>query len=230
MRQLQQVGQLRVKAASLVTLSGRLFTGPLSPQSSERDTSPPCGLSSPIPIMRTDSMDTSTTTGEDPFNVDLRQLSVRFSPAQTVAATTLHDFIDKGGQLDFCVAIDFTSSNGSPLRPGTLHYQSDEVLNDYEETITSIGNAIDKYNTSSECCVWGFGAKFGDGVVRHLFQCGQDQTVKGVEGILNAYRSVFRSGGIYMSGPTVFVKAIQAAAVRARKYVSYPLSQYCFLC
>ena len=109
---------------------------------------------------------------------------------------------------------------GNPLKPGTLHFQSDDVLNDYEECITSIGNAIDKYNSASEYSVLGFGAKFGDGVVRHLFQCGQSPTVKGVEGILDAYRSVFRSGGIYMSGPTVFVKAIQAAAIKARKYVS----------
>ena len=123
-------------------------------------------------------------------------------------------------QLDFCVAIDFTSSNGNPLQPGTLHFQSDEVLNAYEESITSIGNAIDQYNSESEYSVWGFGAKFTDGAVRHLFQCGADPTVKGVDGILSAYRSIFRCGGFYMSGPTVFVKAIQAAAIKARKNVS----------
>ena len=174
-------------------------------------------------------MDTTSTNGEDPFNIDLKQLSVRWTAAQAVPITaTLNDFIDRGGQLDFSVAIDFTSSNGSPLQPGTLHFQSDEALNDYEETITSIGNAVDKYNTSAEYCVWGFGAKFGDGVVRHLFQCGPDQTVKGVQGVLDAYRSVFRSGGIYMSGPTVFVKAIQAAAVRARKHVSVLLISFRF--
>lgn len=109
---------------------------------------------------------------------------------------------------------------GNPMQEGTLHFQSDDVINDYEETITSIGYAIDKYNTSSEYCVWGFGAKFGDEVVRHLFQCGQNQTVKGVDGILEAYKSMFRSGGITMSGPTIFTKAIQAAAVRARNFVS----------
>lgn len=108
---------------------------------------------------------------------------------------------------------------GSPLQEGTLHFQSDEILNDYEETITAIGNAVDKYNTTSDYSVWGFGAKFGDETVRHLFQCGQTPTVKGVEGILSAYRNVFRSGGIIMSGPTVFVKAMQAAAVRAKNYV-----------
>ena len=112
------------------------------------------------------------------------------------------------------------SLKGNPLQPGTLHFQSDDVYNDYEETITAVGNAINKYNSSGEFAVWGFGAKFGDGVVRHLFQCGPSATVRGVGGILNAYRSVFRGGGIYMSGPTVFVNAIQAAAIKARNYVS----------
>lgn len=221
MRQFEQVGRLRVKVASVVTLSGRLYSGTRSPVSPRGSASPSNTTSSPAPIDRTDSMDTTSTTNDDPFNIDLKQMSVRWNANQTVGATTtLESFIDRGGQLDFSVAIDFTSSNGSPLQPGTLHFQSDEALNDYEETITSIGNAVDKYNASSECCVWGFGAKFGDGVVRHLFQCGPDQAVKGVQGILDAYRGVFRSGGIYMSGPTVFVKAIQAAAVRARKHVS----------
>lgn len=225
MRQFEQVGQLRVKAASRVTVSGRVYSGPLSPnKEGSMSYSSPINSPSQSPFDRTESMDTTTTTGEDPFDVDLRQLSFRSSTTQVVTTTTLADFIDKGGQLDFSVAIDFTSSNGNPLQPGTLHFQSDEALNDYEETITAIGNAVGKYNASSEYCVWGFGAKFGDGVVRHLFQCGQNQTVKGVQGVLDAYRSVFRSGGIYMSGPTVFVKAIQAAAVRARKHVSIPVS------
>ena len=118
---------------------------------------------------------------------------------------------------------------GNPLKPGTLHFQGDDVLNDYEESITAIGDAIDKYNTSSEYVVWGFGAKFHDGVVRHLFQCGPTPTVQGVNGILEAYKSVFRSGGVYMSGPTVFVKAIQAAAVKARNYVSRTNSISCSL-
>ncbi|CAB9510120.1 Nicotinic receptor-associated protein 1 [Seminavis robusta] len=216
-RQLQQVGSLRVHAASLVTLSGRDVSKPLATASQILPVSP-LSASSSSPIGRTNSTDSTTTAnGEDPFNVDLRQLSMRFSATQSTPTTSLSEFMDSGGQIDFSVAIDYTSSNGNPLEPGTLHFQSEETFNDYEETITCIGNAIDKYSKSSEYSVWGFGAKFGDGVVRHLFQCGQSPTVKGVDGILDAYRSVFRSGGITMSGPTVFLKAIQSAAVRARK-------------
>jgi hypothetical protein len=64
--------------------------------------------------------------------------------------------------------------------------------------------------------VWGFGAKFND-IVRHIFQLGPSSTVSGDEGVLEAYKSVFRSD-LVMSGPTVFLQVIQAAALRARKY------------
>jgi hypothetical protein len=61
--------------------------------------------------------------------------------------------------------------------------------------------------------VFGFGAKYG-GVVRHCFQCGSAAEVKGVAGVLEAYRQVF-SSGLVMSGPTVFTEVIETAAARA---------------
>ena len=122
-RQLQQVGSLRVKVASLVTLSGRLLSQPLTTAS---QTSPPVSPliapSSPYSIERTTSMDSTITASEDPFNVDLRQLSMRFSASQIAPTTTLNDFIDNGGQLDFCVAIDFTSSNGTKRKEKVVNY------------------------------------------------------------------------------------------------------------
>lgn len=124
---LQQVGQLRVKVACLITLSGRELAGtpvaPLPPNSSsgiDTATSLTGSPISPMRLDRTESSDTTTTaTRDDPFNVDLRQMSVRLSsnisPTENPAAT-LNDFFDCGGQLDFCVAIDFTSSNGMSPR------------------------------------------------------------------------------------------------------------------
>ena len=115
MQKLQQVGQLRVKVASIMTLSGRRLQeaslSPLSPSSSTGSVNPP-SCASP---KRTESHDT-TTTAHDPFNVDLKQLSVRPTSVQhssAVPQVTLSDFLEKGGQLDFCAAIDFTSSNGA---------------------------------------------------------------------------------------------------------------------
>jgi hypothetical protein len=126
------------------------------------------------------------------------------------------EYVDSGCEIDLCFAIDFTSSNGDPRIPGSLHYQTPDSLNDYEETITAIGDALASFNNTREYPVWGFGAKFND-IVRHIFQLGPSSTVSGDEGVLEAYKSVFRSD-LVMSGPTVFLQVIQAAALRARKY------------
>jgi hypothetical protein len=150
------------------------------------------------------------------------------------------EYVDSGCEIDLCYAVDFTSSNGTscnndcggtlracltfllsvrlgdPRIPGTLHYQAADSLNDYEEAITSIGDALSCFNSTKEYPVWGFGAKFG-GITRHIFQCGLTSPVQGVDGVLEAYRSVFHSD-LLMSGPTHFGHVIQAAAWRARKY------------
>ena len=116
MQKLQQVGQLRVRAASITTQSGRtLKESSLSPSSVDGNST----TSTFFPTLeRTESYET-TSAAHDPFNVDLKQLSLRLSPSQypsTVPQISLSDFLEKGGQLDFCTAIDFTSSNGKLWR------------------------------------------------------------------------------------------------------------------
>jgi Copine len=123
---------------------------------------------------------------------------------------------DWGGTLDACLTLALSIHSGDPRIPGTLHYQAADSLNDYEEAITAIGDALSSFNSTKEYPVWGFGAKFG-GVVRHIFQCGPTSTVQGIDGVLEAYRTVFQSD-LLMSGPTHFGQVIQAAALRARKY------------
>ena len=140
--------------------------------------------------------------------VDLEQRDADFAAA-----------VEKEGvDIEFCVAIDFTSSNGNPMleREDSYHHLgNDGSMNDYEETITAIGSAMEKYSKSQDYFVWGFGAKYG-GKVRHCFQCGPTATAKGVNGILEAYRSVFQRD-LVMSGPTVFTKVIHAAGAKAHQ-------------
>jgi hypothetical protein len=68
---------------------------------------------------------------------------------------------------------------------------------------------------------WGFGAKYGD-KVRHCFQCGDEVEVKGVQGIMDAYRGVFNTT-LTMSYPTDFTEVIRTAASYAQH------EQVCFL-
>lgn len=125
------------------------------------------------------------------------------------------DYLAGGLNLNVVVAIDFTGSNGNPRQPGTLHYIDDNSMNDYEKAISSIVGILAKYDSDQKFPVLGFGAKY-DGVVKHCFQCGPTPEATGVQGVLSAYQSVFKTG-LIMSSPTVFTEVIQLAAARAEK-------------
>lgn len=160
---------------------------------------------------------------EDEDGIPTKAMSnVRVTPTappvpQATAAgrPTFTDYVRGGCEINLCVAIDFTGSNGDPRKPGTLHYiNPDGQLNDYERAIKSVSSVLAKYDQDQKFPVVGFGAKYG-GVVRHCFQCGPQEEVHGVDGILAAYRQTFKSG-LVMSGPTVITEVIQTAAARAR--------------
>lgn len=59
---------------------------------------------------------------------------------------TFVDYIQGGCELDLCVAIDFTASNGDPRIPGNPHDISSSSLNEYEMAILAIGGVISKYD------------------------------------------------------------------------------------
>mmetsp|Transcript_68021 Transcript_68021/g.100948 ORF Transcript_68021/g.100948 Transcript_68021/m.100948 type:complete len:113 (+) Transcript_68021:299-637(+) len=50
--------------------------------------------------------------------------------------------------------------------------------------------------------------------MRNIFQCGPAPEVNGVEGILDAYRSTFKTG-LAMSEPTDISEVVEAAAAKA---------------
>ena len=135
------------------------------------------------------------------------------SAASSNTSPTFVDYVSGGCELNVVVAIDFTGSNGDPRMPGTLHHLNADAKNDYEKAISAIVSILSKYDSDQKFPVVGFGAKYG-GVVRHCFQCGPSEEVHGVQGILDAYHQVFKSG-LIMSGPTVFTEVIETAAARA---------------
>merc|ERR550539_2068386 len=140
---------------------------------------------------------------------------IPFTPPPPAPPTFLN-YINGGCEMQLCVAIDFTGSNGDPRKPGTLHYLSPDgrTMNDYEKAISSIGGILADFDTDKKFPVWGFGAKYS-GQVYHLFQCGQSAEVDGIRGVLDAYHKTFQSG-LVMSSPTVITEVIQTAAAFAR--------------
>ena len=127
------------------------------------------------------------------------------------------DYLSGGCQISLAVAIDFTASNGDPRQPGTPHYfhpPESKEWNDYEKAIFAVGSILAKYDSDQKFPVWGFGAKYNN-VVRHCFQCGTDVEVEGVNGIMEAYRGVFRTP-LTMSYPTQLTEVLTTAAAYAR--------------
>jgi hypothetical protein len=127
------------------------------------------------------------------------------------------DYLTGGCQMSLAVAIDFTASNGDPRQEGTPHYfhpPASKEWNDYEKAIFAVGSILAKYDADQRFPVWGFGAKYNN-VVRHCFQCGNEVEVAGVQGIMDAYRGVFRTP-LTMSYPTKFTEVIATAASYAR--------------
>ena len=181
-------------------------------------TSNPCNILRPPPIKtRLGSTGSVMSANSDCSEYDIDSpgsfTSVTIDmEALCVSPSSFPDFVN----VDLCVAIDFTSSNGDPRLPGTLHYRDEEGLNDYEETLVSVGKAISRYSKSKEFPVWGSGAKYS-GKVRHIFQLGNAAVSKGVVGVLDAYKSVFLTD-LTMSGPTDITSVVKAAASRASKF------------
>lgn len=165
----------------------------------------------PVPVPAPASSTGAYVPGSAPAYVPGAPAS---APPAASGSPTFVDYISGGCQLNLCVAVDFTGSNGDPRKPGTLHYiHPDGSLNDYEKAIQAIGRILAKYDYDQKFPVLGFGAKYG-GIVRHCFQAGATAEVDGVDGIIQAYRSVFRTG-LIMSGPTVFTEVMQTAAAHA---------------
>mmetsp|Transcript_21174 Transcript_21174/g.60443 ORF Transcript_21174/g.60443 Transcript_21174/m.60443 type:complete len:609 (-) Transcript_21174:327-2153(-) len=127
------------------------------------------------------------------------------------------DYITGGCQISLAVAIDFTASNGDPRQEGTPHYfhpPESKEWNDYEKAIFAVGSILAKHDSDQRFPVWGFGAKYHN-AIRHCFQCGTEIEVEGVQGIMDAYRGVFRTS-LTMSYPTKFTEVITTAISYAR--------------
>jgi Copine/C2 domain len=156
-------------------------------------------------------------------NVDVTEQLARTTldttpSVQSNTKPTFLDFVAGGCRLNCVVAIDFTGSNGDPRKAGTLHHLDDASDNPYEKAIKAIVSILAKYDTDQRFPVVGFGAKY-DGVVNHCFQVGDKEESVGVNGVLESYRSVFKTG-LVLSSPTDFTQVMETAAQRSTSALS----------
>jgi len=180
----------------------------------EGGTSSPSAPPSPAPTAPTDTSRPVAPSAYDAPPV-IAAVPVPSAPMDSSRPKFI-DYITGGLELQLSVAVDFTGSNGDPRKPGTLHYIDRQMgqLNDYEKALSSVGSVIGKYDHDQKYQILGFGAKYG-GIIRHCFQLGPTADVRGIRGMIDAYRNTFKSG-LVMSGPTVLTEVITLAAAQAR--------------
>mmetsp|Transcript_40624 Transcript_40624/g.61901 ORF Transcript_40624/g.61901 Transcript_40624/m.61901 type:complete len:247 (-) Transcript_40624:590-1330(-) len=118
---------------------------------------------------------------------------------------TFLDYIFGGCEIGLQVAIDFTLSNGDVTNPHSLHYWN-EQSNQYLQTIRSVGQVLENYDSDKKYPLYGFGGRYPGGMqVSHCFALNgdcYDPEVKGVEGIVKAYKNSLSHCPLY--GPTHF--------------------------
>jgi len=123
---------------------------------------------------------------------------------------TVLDYIKSDVNIGLQIAIDFTSSNGDPQEPDSLHSLVNGTKNDYEVAIESCGNVLKYYDADQLFPVYGFGAILpGEDEVSHCFPINfkEDPNIYLLENILKVYHDCLDK--ITLHGPTKFAPIIK---------------------
>eukprot|EP00042_Codosiga_hollandica_P051371 m.629266 g.629266 ORF g.629266 m.629266 type:complete len:243 (-) comp58272_c0_seq9:11-739(-) len=113
-----------------------------------------------------------------------------FEKCRVQPACSFVDYITCGLELSVIFGVDFTSSNGNPKLPTSLHYMGSKEPNQYVQALTSVGSIIQHYDSDKLFPALGFGAKLKDGVVSHDFALSGDKDspfCEGITGVREAY-------------------------------------------
>jgi len=128
---------------------------------------------------------------------------------------TFIEYVRGGMDIRLLLAIDFTASNGNYLDYGTLHFLREETgKSQYMDALSDVGRIVEVYSEKKEFACWGFGAKVGqEKVTSHCFPLTltEDPNVKGIDEVLNTYKSALASNKLHFCGPTLFEHIIKAA-------------------
>ena len=117
-------------------------------------------------------------------------------------------FLEKDGQINLEIAIDYTESNNNHVPP--LHVISEGKKNDYEMAIKSCGDIVAQYDYDKKFPVYGFGGiPKGSKEVNQCFNINfkDDPNIIGIENIINCYKESLDK--VKLSGPTNFAHIIQ---------------------
>lgn len=129
------------------------------------------------------------------------------------------DYLEGGLNITQLVGIDFTASNGSPHNPTSLHFMNPPNLNDYQKSIVSVGEILEKYNHTGLIPCYGFGAKLpGHQKALHMFPLTKDiaqPCYRSFRELFAGYQSIIQE--LTFSGPTYFAPLLREIIAYARR-------------
>lgn len=142
------------------------------------------------------------------------------------------DYLEGGLNITQLVGIDFTASNKIPTDPESLHYINPSRLNDYQRSILSVGEILEKYNHTGLIPCYGFGAKMpGHNKAVHIFPLTKDITqpcYRSFRDLFTGYQNIINE--ITFSGPTYFAPLLREInAYAKRNYEINPFNYSIYL-
>ncbi len=123
---------------------------------------------------------------------------------------TFMEYLKEGLNLNLNIAIDYTSSNGFPNNPNSLHYLNGNEPNDYEKAILSCGTIVGYYDRDQIFPCYGFGGiPFKESITSHCFNINFQESpdIYLIDNVIKAYKESFNK--ITLSGPTYFAPIIK---------------------
>lgn len=157
--------------------------------------------------------------------------TIQFNNFSIESIPTFLDFITKGTELCFSVAVDFTASNGDPALQTSLHFNNPYEPNDYIKALTSVGKICQDYDTDKWFPALGFGAEIPPSYhVSHQFSLnGTDNpNCFMVDGIVQSYLAAIKNVRLY--GPTNLAPIInQTASIASKEEKANPGRKYFIL-
>jgi len=122
------------------------------------------------------------------------------------------DYLKCGMQINMEIAIDYTSSNGPPSHPTSLHYMNGNCPNDYEKAISSCCSIVSNYDDDQIFPLYGFGGipPNNNNKVSHCFNVNlkDNPDIEGLNNIIPIYKKSLEI--IKLSGPTYFAPVIKS--------------------
>ena len=137
------------------------------------------------------------------------------------------DYLKGGLSLTQFMGIDFTASNGFPHESGSLHRLSPGSLNQYQRAILSLGEILEKYNSSRIIPCYGFGAVLPGGQTSFDFPISlnfESPYLPNYGQVFECYKAVLAQ--IRFSGPTNFAPLLRAIIAFTQSSASVSVYNY----